>query len=57
MADILRHEGGLTKFDTSLSLADLAKDKIKENVVGRIIEKQKLVYGCGNIFLFVGEVV
>ena len=43
LADILRHEGGLSKFDTTLTAEDLATDKIKENKVGQIIEKQKLV--------------
>ena len=43
LADILRHEGGLSKFDTALTAEDLSTDKIKENNVGRIIEKQKLV--------------
>ena len=43
VADILRHEGGLAKFDTQIAKEDLTRQKIKENKVGEIIEKQKLV--------------
>ena len=42
LADILRHEGGLSKFDTQLTQEDLARESIKANKVGSIIEKQKL---------------
>ena len=42
VADILRHEGGLTKFDTSIALEDLTTQRIKENAVGAVIEKQSL---------------
>ena len=40
IADLMRHEAGLASFDTSLDPADLHADKIKENAVGRVIEKQ-----------------
>ena len=43
LADVLRHEGGLSKFDTPLTADDLTPEKIKQNAVGKIIEKQKLV--------------
>ena len=43
LADVLRHEGGLYKFDTQIAVEDLTTHKIKENKVGEIIEKQKLV--------------
>merc|ERR1719167_1053714 len=38
----------MTKFDTSLKPEDLTRQKIKENTVGAIIEKQKLVYREGD---------
>ena len=43
VADVLRHEGGLSKFDTQIAKEDITRQKIKENKVGEIIEKQKLV--------------
>ena len=54
LSDILRHEGGLTKFDTTLTAEDLATVKIKENKVGQIIEKQKLMYVQRNVFFVPG---
>ena len=43
VADILRHEGGLTKFDTTIEIEDLTTERIKANVIGKIIERQSLV--------------
>ena len=42
LADILRHEGGLMKFDESIAAEDLTTQRIKENSVGAIIERQSL---------------
>jgi len=38
VADVMRHEGGLAAFDTSLDPEDLLTDNIKQNRVGRVIE-------------------
>ena len=40
VADLLRHEGGMAAFDTSLDPEDLLAKNIKENRVGRIVEAQ-----------------
>ena len=40
VADIMRHEGGLAAFDTSLKLADFTTNNIKQNSMGEIIAAQ-----------------
>ena len=42
LADVLRHEAGLASFDVSLPIEDLETQKIKGNVIGKVIEKQTL---------------
>lgn len=39
VADVLRHDANLEKMDTPITFADLQTDKIKQNVVGALIEK------------------
>jgi CubicO group peptidase (beta-lactamase class C family) len=41
VAELMRHEGGLAAFDTSLEPQDLLPENIKQNRVGRIIEGQR----------------
>ncbi len=38
VADIMRHEGGMASFETSLNPEDLLPQNIKQNKVGRVIE-------------------
>ena len=40
LADVLRHESGLSSVDTSISVEDLAADRVKQNAVGAVFEKQ-----------------
>lgn len=40
VADLMRHEAGLANFDTSIELDHLLAQNIKENCVGRVIERQ-----------------
>ena len=44
VADVMRHEAGLSRLDTTMCQEDLTRERIKENVVGAVIEKQKQVY-------------
>lgn len=44
IADLMRHEAGLANFDTSIDMDDLFTEKIKQNVVGRIIERHAQTY-------------
>ena len=48
VADLMRHEGGLATFDVSIDPDDLLADHIKENRVGRIIERQSARFPTGN---------
>lgn len=47
VADLLRHEGGMAAFDTSLDPEDLLTENIKENRVGRIVEAQTARFRSG----------
>jgi len=38
IADLMRHEGGMAAFDTSLKFEDLLPENIKQNAVGSLIE-------------------
>jgi CubicO group peptidase (beta-lactamase class C family) len=40
VADLMRHEGGLAAFDTSIDPEDFLTKNIKENKIGRVIERQ-----------------
>jgi len=40
LADVMRMESGLEKFDAPVELEDLQTDKIKQNSLGKIIEAQ-----------------
>jgi CubicO group peptidase (beta-lactamase class C family) len=40
VADLMRHEGGMAAFDTSLDPEDLLTENIKKNRVGSVIERQ-----------------
>ena len=42
IAQILQHEGGMSKLSKTLTLADVQREQIKKNAVGRIIEKEPL---------------
>ncbi|MCB1844294.1 MAG: beta-lactamase family protein, partial [Halioglobus sp.] len=48
VADLMRHEGGLANFDVSIDTEDLLPENIKQNRVGRIIERQLLRFGLAN---------
>ena len=48
VADLMRHEAGLSNFDTSLDMQDLFRENIKQNTIGRIIEQQSLNYAAAN---------
>ena len=39
MADLMRHEAGLANWDTSLEVEDFSREGIKENRVGRVVER------------------
>ncbi len=47
VAELMRHEGGLAAFNTSLDAEDLFAAKLKENPVGRVIEGHRLKYRKG----------
>jgi CubicO group peptidase (beta-lactamase class C family) len=47
VADLMRHEGGMAAFDTSLPPEDLWAAKIKENRVGSVIERQPAKFRTG----------
>ena len=40
IADLMRHEAGLAAFDTSIDPADLHAERLRDNRVGAIIERQ-----------------
>ncbi len=44
VADLMRHEAGLANFDTSLPMSDLLAQNIRQNAVGRVIERHALNY-------------
>jgi CubicO group peptidase (beta-lactamase class C family) len=48
LAELMRHEGGMTAFDTPLDAEDLLTANIKENRVGRVIERHPLKFRTGN---------
>ena len=48
VADLMRHEGGMAAFQTSLDPEDLLVANIKENRVGRVIEGHSLRFPKGN---------
>ena len=48
VADLLRHEGGMAAFDTSLEPEDLLAPNIKENRIGRIVEAQTARFRSGD---------
>ncbi len=48
VADLLRHEGGMAAFDTSLDPEDLLTQNIKENRIGRIAEAQTARFPSGD---------
>ena len=48
VAEVMRHEGGMAAFNTSLDAEDLRVGKIKENRVGRVIEGHPLRFRKGN---------
>ena len=48
VAELMRHEGGLAAFNTSLDPEDLLTENIKENRVGRVIESHTLRFRKGN---------
>lgn len=48
VADLMRHEGGMATFDVPVDPEDLQADHIKENRVGRIIERQSARFPTGN---------
>lgn len=48
IADVMRHEGGMAAFNTTLAPEDLLTANIKNNAVGRVIEQQPVRYPeCG----------
>ena len=47
VAEVMRHEGGMAAFDTSIDPEDLLTENIQENRVGRVIEGQPLRYRTG----------
>ena len=48
VAEVMRHEGGLAAFNTSLDPEDLLTENIKQNKVGSIIEAHPLKFREGN---------
>jgi CubicO group peptidase (beta-lactamase class C family) len=42
VAQLMRHEGGMAAFDTSIEAEDLLPDNIKQNRIGRLIEAHPL---------------
>jgi CubicO group peptidase (beta-lactamase class C family) len=48
VADLMRHEGGLAAFNTSLDAEDLHTENIKQNKVGRVIEGHPARFRKGN---------
>jgi CubicO group peptidase (beta-lactamase class C family) len=48
VAELMRHEGGMAAFNTSLDAEDLLVENIKSNRVGRVIEGHPLRFRKGN---------
>jgi len=48
VAELMRHEGGMAAFNTSLDPEDLLTKNIKENRVGKVIEAHPLKFRKGN---------
>jgi len=48
IADLMRHEGGLAAFNTSLDPEDLFTENIKQNSVGKVIEDHPARFRKGN---------
>lgn len=48
VADLMRHEGGMATFETSLDPEDLHLENIKQNKVGRVVESHALKFPRGN---------
>ena len=49
VADLMRHEAGLSDFDTTLDLEDLQVENIKKNKIGEVVEKQKQWFKEGKV--------
>jgi CubicO group peptidase (beta-lactamase class C family) len=47
VADLMRHEGGMAAFDTSLAPEDLLAENIKQNKVGTVVENQPARFPTG----------
>lgn len=47
IADLMRHEAGLSAFDTSIVPQDMHPEQLKNNAVGSIIERQTQEYRAG----------
>ena len=47
VADLMRHEAGLAAFDTAIEPRDLQPDRLRENAVGNLIERQTARYRPG----------
>jgi CubicO group peptidase (beta-lactamase class C family) len=47
VAELMRHEGGMAAFDTSLDPEDLLAENIKQNKVGKVIEGHPLRFRKG----------
>lgn len=48
VADLMRHEAGLANFNQSLDMQDLFTQNIKQNTIGRIIERHAQTYRGGD---------
>lgn len=48
IADLMRHEGGLSAFDTSIEPQDMHPDQLKRNAMGTIIERQIPKFRAGD---------
>ena len=44
IADLMRHEAGLAGFDTSIPPTDTHTENIKQNAIGRVVEKQNQTF-------------
>jgi len=48
VADLMRHEGGLAAFNTSIDAEDFLTENIKQNRVGKVIEEQPARFRTGS---------
>ncbi|HIF94283.1 MAG TPA: class A beta-lactamase-related serine hydrolase [Myxococcales bacterium] len=48
VADLMRHEGGMAAFNTSIDPEDLLTENIKQNRIGKLIEGHPLKFRNGN---------